>query len=342
MTARRHFIKQLSAAGLLSTMPKLLLAETKKSGDKIWACLLHLSFNFAAGIMNPKWGKGPRSEFEPEEPLWNEAIGRMSKKGVNMVVINLDDSILWDSHPEISLKNSWTPKRMHDELTKIRILGIEPIPMLNFSSTHDAWLGKYARMLSTQKYYEVCSDLINEAADLFDNPRFFHFGMDEETPRYQRHFDYIVVRQNELWWGDLYFYISEVIKRGIRPWIWSDYVWDKPEIFFKMMPKSVIQSNWYYQENFDLNQPDESNIKCIKAYIELEKEGYDQIPTGSNDQNNPKSIGNTVEFCRKNIDDKRLLGFLQTLWMPMIEKFRTPILEAIDLIGEARRKYESV
>lgn len=152
--------------------------------------------------------------------------------------------------------------------------------------------------------------------------------------------DYTVVRQNDLWWGDLYFYISEVTKRGIRPWIWSDYVWDKPDKFFKMMPKSVIQSNWYYRENFDLKQSNNSNVKCINAYISLEKEGYDQIPTGSHDQDNPKSIGNTVEFCSQHIDDKRLIGFLQTLWMPLIEKFRPPIIRGIDLIGEARRNYE--
>lgn len=342
MTNRRKLIKRISAAGTLSATPDLQYLKQKDINKKIWACLLHLSFNFAAGIMNPKWGNGPRTEFEPEESIWNDAIKRMAAQGVNMVVINLDDSILWDSHPEISLKNSWTPGRMHDELNKIRNLGIEPIPLLNFSSTHDAWLGKYARMLSTRKYYEVCHDLINEAADLFDNPRFFHFGMDEETPRYQEHFDHVVVRQNDLWWGDLYFYMSEVIKRGIRPWIWSDYIWNKPEKFFKMMPKSVIQSNWYYGENFDLEQPHESNIKGIKAYIQLEKEGYDQIPTGSNDQKNPKSIGNTVEFCRKHVNDKRLLGFLQTFWMPTIEKFSNPILQGIDLIGEARRNFEKI
>lgn len=49
-----------------------------------------------------------------------------------------------------------------------------------------------------------------------------------------------------------------------------------------------------------------------KHNIDLEAAGFDQIPTGSNDLNNPKSIGNTVDFCRKCIDDKRLLGFLQT------------------------------
>lgn len=268
----RSFIKQLSNAGIAGCASNILTSQhlaansivtpPREPSDKIWACLLHLSFNFASGIRN--WG-GIRKEFEPQESLWNDAITRMSTQGVNMAVINLDDSVLWDSHPEISLRNSWTPKRLREELEKIRKLGIEPIPMLNFSSTHDAWLGKYSRMVSTQKYYEVCKDLIAEAIDIFDNPRFFHLGMDEETYSHQSHFDYIAIRQNDLWWADLYFYLDEVMKKGSRPWIWSDYVWHHPEKFFKMMPKSVIQSNWYYGEDFDFKKIEEGRQKYIKA-----------------------------------------------------------------------------
>ncbi len=340
MINRRNFIKQLSNVGLVGCFPEMVSAMSsntiestleKKSTDKIWACLMHLSFNFAGGIRN--WG-GLRTDFEPEQSLWDDAIEMMSKQGINMVLINLDDSVCWHSHPEIALRNSWTPERMRKELAKIRKSGIEPIPLLNFSACHDAWMGEYSRMLSTQKYYKVCKDLIAEAIEIFDNPRFIHFGMDEETYEHQENFDHIIVRQDEQWWGDLYFYFSEAMIRGARPWVWADYVWHHPDMFFKMMPKSVIQSNWYYRENFDIKDT------SVKAYIDLEKEGYDQIPTASNDQNNPKSIGNTVEFCSQHISDKKLMGFLQTFWMPTIEKYREPIIQAIELTGEARRKYE--
>jgi hypothetical protein len=339
MTNTRNLIKSSSAAGTLRTLPASVWAGNGRSQDKIWACLLHLSFNFAAGILNPKWGNGPREAFEPEESIWNDAISSMADQGINMLVINLDDSVVWDSHPEISLRNSWTPQRLHEELEKIRSFKMEPIPMLNFSSTHDAWLGKYSRMLSTRKYYDVCRDLMAEAIDIFNKPRFFHLGMDEETFSHQEHFDYIVLRQDDLWWGDLYFYMGEVMKKGVRPWVWSDYVWRHPEKFFKMMPRSVVQSNCYYGENFDMKNMDASHQTYVGAYIDLEREGYDQIPTGSNDQNNSKSIGNTVDFCSRHIADNRLLGFLQTFWMPTIEAFRNPILQGIDLIGEARKSH---
>ena len=362
MTNRRNFIKQATAVGLAGCLPITISSTTALSrnntaaptppednpaSEKIWACWLHLSFNFAGGINNPRWGNGVRTEFEPEQSVWDAAIKKMAEQKINMVVINLDDSVLWKSHPEIALKNSWTPERLREELAKIRKLGIEPIPCLNFSSTHDAWLGKYSRMVSSQPYYQVCRDLIAEAIEIFDTPRFIHFGMDEETYGHQSHFDYIVIRQNEQWWGDLYFYFAEAMTRGVRPWIWSDYIWNHPDMFFKMMPKYVVQSNWYYGVEFDLDKLSAGSKKYVQAYLDLAAEGYDQIPTASNDaicygpSNNNKSIGNTVDFCSQHIDDKHLMGFLQSSWMPTIEKWKPNILLAIELAGEARRKFVS-
>lgn len=217
----------------------VLLSEKNPTDDKIWAGLLHLSFNFALGIAN--FG-GIRTEFEPKEPLWNDAITKMAQVGMNMVVLDLGDAIRYDSHPEIAVRNAWTPERLREELDKIRKLGMEPIPLLNFSTGHDAWLGKYARMVSTDSYYTVCKDLIKEVIEIFNVPRFFHLGMDEETAQNQLSvgFEHIIVRQKELWWGDFYTIVGEVLKNGSRPWVWSDYYWHNPELFLKYMPKSVI------------------------------------------------------------------------------------------------------
>ena len=223
---------------------------------------------------------------------------------------------------------------MRAQLTRMRKLGIEPVPMFNFSTTHDAWLGKYSKMVSSAKYYAVCSDLIAEAISLFDAPRFIHFGMDEERIDYQLS-DYIVIRQQETWWADLYFYIGEALKRGVRPCVWADYVWHHPDDFFKMMPKSVVQCNWWYTEKFTISDV------AIRSYLDLVREGYDVMATGSFDQENPKSIGNTVKFCAEHIDGCHLLGFIQTFWKPTIEAYRAPILEGIDLIGNARTEYEN-
>ena len=183
--------------------------------------------------------------------LWDDITQKMADVGMNLLVIDLGDGVLWDSHTEITVEGAWSRDEMKQELARLRGLGLEPIPKLNFSTAHDAWLKEYSRMVSTPKYYEVCSHLVEEVVDLFDTPRLFHLGMDEETAHHQRHFAYAVMRQHELWWHDLHFLVGEVEKHDARPWVWSDYVWLHPGEFFREMPKSVLQSNWYYAEAFD-------------------------------------------------------------------------------------------
>jgi len=297
----------------------------------IWANLLHLSYNMWADREMP----GREGEHLSARPylrfdagLWNELLRTMAAAGLNMVVIDVGDGVRYESHPEIAVRRAWTRDRLKRELAKVRRLGLEPIPKLNFSTCHDAWLGPYSRCVSSDAYYAVCRDLIAEVIELFGKPRFFHLGMDEETAAHQRHFDYAVIRQHDLWWHDFYFYVDQVEKGGARAWVWSDYMWDNPKTFFQKMPKSVLQSNWYYSPAFN------QRIPAVKAYLDLEAHGYDQAPTGSN-WSVPDNFQKTVSYCRKRIAPKRLLGFLQTSWRPTLEAFRPRQFEAIEAVGEA-------
>lgn len=335
MTARRDFLKQMSALGLLSAVPDQLFAQAAPAKEKIWACLLHLSFNMWEEYIHPKIpDRGFRPELRLSEPLWQDSLKQMVASGMNMVMIDLGDAVKYDSHPEIAVKNAWTPQRLHDELGKMRKMGLEPIPKLNFSTGHDTWMGPYSRMVSTDKYYTVCSDLIAEVSRIFNKPRFFHLGMDEETAQHQVTYEYVVIRQKELWWHDLFFLAEQVEKAGPRPWIWSDFMWHHPEEFFKKMPKSIVQSNWYYKTVFDEKNPH------VKAYLDLEAHGYDQVPCGSN-FNEPLSISATVEYCNKHVADERLMGFLQTVWKSSTETNREAILAGIELTGKAKQWFKA-
>jgi hypothetical protein len=342
MTSRRTFIKQLSAAGMLCTLPGPVVAGQGMSPGKIWAFLLHLSFNMWEEYISPhRPFRGYRPDLELSESLWKDAVDKMAGEGMNVIVIDLGDAVRYESHPEIAVHHAWTTARLGRELEKIRQMGMEPIPKLNFSAGHDTWLGEYSRMVSTKVYYDVCSDLIAEVCGLFGKPRFFHLGMDEESASHQRYQKHVVVRQNDLWWNDFLFLVSEVEKQGSRAWIWPDYMlWNTPEQFFGKMPRSVVQSNWYYGEDFELIRPDGKTHQYVKSYLDLNAHGYDQIPTGSFHAENDESIGNTVRFCTAHIEDKHLLGFLQTCWKPTIEEYRERILKGIELAGDAKRWYD--
>jgi hypothetical protein len=153
--------------------------------------------------------------------------------------------------------------------------------------------------------------------------------MDEEKASYQQSYEYVVVRQHELWWHDFMFLMDQVEKAGSRAWIWSDYVWEHQEQFVARMPKSVIQSNWYYGLPFN------REIGYVKAYHDLEDHGYDQIPTGSN-FDHPENFEKTVNYCTDHISPERLMGFLQTPWKPTLMVFRDHHIQAIDAVSIAR------
>lgn len=374
MTTRRDFIKMTAAAGIAANIPSLAFPQpnhhsftVSQESPKIWANLLHLSTNmwedhahikklvFWPDIIEEEihrddyecktcrdavaWGlRAYRPYLVHDESVWNKILKQMSTAGMNMVVIDLGDAIQYESHPEIAVKNAWSTQKLKKELAKIRKLGLEPIPKMNFATTHDAWLGEYSRMVSTKKYYEICQNLISEVIDLFDTPRFFHLGMDEETAGHQESFDYAVMRQNDLWWHDLYFFIDQTEKKGVRPWVWADYGWRYPDLFFKKMPKSVLLSNWYYESNYNLAEIKGSPKIRVEYYMKLEAAGYDQIPTGGNWLMDD-CMEATVNFCKSNIDPSRLLGFMTTTWIPTLPLCLEDHLKAVDQVEHAKKRF---
>lgn len=331
---RRQFLKVGAAASIGAAVGSKLTATaaaaetTQKAPKMIWANLVHLSFNMWYDWPAPEL-KGRYGIYDPnlrfDRTMWDDILQKMVQAGMTMVIIDLGDAVKYQSHPEIAVKGAWSVDELRKELARIRKMGLEPIPKLNFSTTHDAWLAKYSRCVSTDAYYGVCRDLIAEVIGLFDKPRFFHLGMDEENYPNQKYHEYVVIRQYDLWWRDFLFYVEQVEKGGSRPWMWSDYAWDHPDLFFKKMPKSVLQSNWYYGTF-------EKDSVAIKTYQALDEHGYDQVPTGSN-WTTPKNFGLTVDYCTKHIAPERLLGFMQTSWKPTLEACRKLNIEAIEQVA---------
>lgn len=309
--------------------------------------LLHLSYNMWGDWENPHMGKYwcARPYLRFDEKLWNDLLGVMAKRGFNQVVIDLGDGVEYQSHPEIAVKGAWSREKLRGELKKMREMGLEPIPKMNFSACHDQWLGKYCRMVSTPEYYKVVGDLIAEGMELFDQPRFFHLGMDEEEPHHQEAFQYVCSRRFDLWWHDILAMFDHLRAGGkTRPWIWSDYVWNHSDEFYARMPKDVVQSNWYrdpvrgpaksvYGGNISMD------VECCQHYVKLDKAGFEQIPTVSNWET-PANIPNTIKFCQEHCSKERVLGYILTPWRPTVEETRDRHMDAIEhfalAIGELR------
>lgn len=296
--------------------------------ERILANLVHLGMNITTR----------RAALDPlgcDDAEWKAITGRMAERGYNMIVIDLNEGVRYESHPEIAVKGAWSVGKLRSELAGLRKLGMEPIPKLNFSAMHDEWLGVYGRMLCTGEYYRVCTDLIRECVEIFDNPRFFHIGYDEEDVRNQSNHEYMVLRQGELWWHDFLWFVKTVEKAGSRTWVWSDWIWEHHEEYLKRCPRSVLQSNWYYDQGFDERAFRWPRIKC---YLDLDKAGFDQIATASNNVF-ASNAGETVEFCEKNLDDGRLKGYLMSSWRRCLPVHRARNIEAVDLMADAVEKH---
>ncbi|MFA5858709.1 MAG: Tat pathway signal protein [Elusimicrobiota bacterium] len=310
-----------------------------KPAEMIWAYLIHISYNMWCDCDAPELNKMSFAKYSPslrcDDSLWNDVTSELSKTGMNMLIIDLGDGIKYESHPEIAVENAWPVEKLKTELIRLRKLGLEPIPKLNFSTCHDAWLGKYSRMVSTDIYYGVCKDLIDEVVSIFGNPRFFHLGMDEETAAHQKYHKYALVRQYDLWWDDLYFYIAQLEKHNVRPWVWADYIWHYEDVFLNKMPKTVLQSNWYYGLDFGDTIP-----PAVKAYNILEKHKYDQVPTGSNYYiGKEENFVKTVDYCKNAISQQYLKGFMQSVWRPTLEPTRDRHFNGIECMVDAKKRF---
>lgn len=336
---RRSFMKSgaaaLAASPLLSAFANagLFAEETAKNNALVWGILLHLGHNMWGDRPGTYMGAVDHLTFE--EDLWDKLTEKASKLGLNMVVIDLGEGIQYKSHPEIAIKGAWSVEKLRGDLDRLRKLGLEPIPKLNFSSSHDLWLGQYSRMVSTPTYYQVCSDLVKEVVEIFDHPRFFHLGYDEEAYIHQDIMDleYVLIRKGELWKHDFLFFVDQCEKLDVRPWIWADYAWDHKD-FLEWAPKSIVMSNWYYEDDFD-----PKNNPTIQCYLDIDAAGYDQILTGSDIWEHVENFEKTVKFGRENLSKERVLGYLMAPWRFIESEYQELNMRSLKLIGEAIKNY---
>ena len=320
--SRRAFIggaAAIAAAPAFASKPEEFRAVFLPWGHNMWGEAL------PKGVTKIKGGYLCSDHAKFDEAMWRKLVDRLVLRKMNVAVIDLGEFPIYPSHPELAVKGSRSPDWIRGEVRRLRALGIEAIPKLNFSTAHDAWLGEYGRMVTTTPYYNACRDLIRDAAEMFDHPRFLHIGYDEERISHQKGFQ--CVRTDEVWWHDFLWFVKTVEAAGMRPWMWSDYGW-KHDDFVSKCPKSVVHNNWYYDEEldgFDLAamKPNASSRPYVELFLKLDKAGFDQVPCSSNwcsptrlkaKVKNDDCMAKMVKFCRANLSPEHLKGFLMAPW----------------------------
>ena len=309
---------------------------------KMWGVMVYLSSNQWSVEKDVNVKKCESLEFDDD--FWEYILDESEKIGINTILLDVGDGIKYEKHPEISLKDAWPRERVAMELKRCREKGITIIPKVNFASTHCFWLGEYRRMMSTNTYYRVCKDVIQEVYEAFEQPEYIHIGMDEENAEFSKNHGIAMYRQGELFWHDLKFLLDCVNETGAKPWIWHSPLFDMPEEYKAHIgaDEAVISPYYYHALNKKFYTRTDSRPEYVDYYIKeggqcshlkleyvehdpfhtnfrkmalpLMKDGYKYIPCPSVFNHCDRNTHDMLEYFKTNAPDEQIIGYLTAPW----------------------------
>ncbi|MBE6590486.1 MAG: hypothetical protein E7646_00420 [Ruminococcaceae bacterium] len=313
--------------------------------EKLWTYLIHLNANmWPGGDPESRIYLDPNADFYAaseklslEWDKFNQTLEYLPTQGINTLIIDLGNAIKYDCHPEIAMKEGLSKDEAKKLCDKVRALGMEPVPKLNFSCCHDPWLRKYSYMVGTEEYAKVCNELIDETCEIFD-AKYFHLGLDEENFALQGAYGIRHVRGAHFWWRDAHRLFERCEHNNARPWVWSDDYWYHPEEFKKNMPKSVLQSNWNY-DNISFGEKNGTyRKKEFQYYVDLDRLGYDQVPTCST-WASATNTDATFRMCKNDLSEEHFLGIMTAPWTNCQGSTNLLCLQEAKRFGLAKKKY---
>lgn len=310
------------------------------NNDKIWAFLIHLGSNMWAK-KGTTWGRKIHPEdFSYKETMfcdkevWRKVTDFLPSCGINTLLIDIGEGLLLDSHPEIAVPGAWTKSELKAEIRRLKEIGITCIPKYNFSCRHNAWMGEWAYRVGTPEFYDMCKDIIEEVIDVFDTPKFFHLGLEEEESTNEHEIN--VCRSPKRKYKDALMLFDVCRSKGVRPWIWLDEeTFGGRENLSENLPKDVVVSVWYYGTVHNTGKEETANsmVRLIKVIDEL---GYDQIPTSStwSWHCNSKDM---MTYCKMYCNNGSIIGHMTASWMLTTECKLYALLNDAYTFGWARR-----
>lgn len=335
---------------------------------KMWAIMVYLG--------EKMWARSPEKlRFDME--VWNKIVDKALAEGLDTIVLDCGEGIKYKSCPQLAVEGSFTPEEWNKEVKRVKALGLDIIPKLNFSAAHDLWFEEYGReKISTPEYYEVCKNLINELYEIFDSPEYIHLGLDEESPDIaspENHF-----RVGKKYLEDYKYLVDCVKETGATPCFWNSPFLHYEEAYDYFDTDCVIYSEMYYtfkkEEWTKVSEQDEwvrnyyaNDFRKREAYSKyVEKYGDTPIEYVEQDPVVEKTIRKreeyaakgykfvaamsnifiktndraTVEYYHNSPIEDSVAGYFACPWVPTVKgKSEEAILEEIELLGAAKREF---
>ena len=309
--------------------------------------------------------------------VWCNIVDKCTHYKFDTIVLDLLDGLNYTGYPELWIEGGWSHDRLKDEVKRVKALGLNIIPKLNFSAGHDLWFEEYGReKMSTPEYYEVCKNLINELYEIFDSPEYIHLGLDEESPDIATPENFY--RTGKKYLEDYKYLVDCVKETGATPCFWNspflhyeeayDY-FDTDCVIYSEMYYTFKKEEWtkisdqdqwvkdYYAGPFKTREfyadyvakygdvpieyveQDPVVEKTIRKREEYAARGYKFVAAMSNIfiKTNDRA---TVEYYHDSPIESSVAGYFACPWVPTIKgDSEKAILEEIELLGAAKREF---
>ena len=280
----------------------------------------------------------------PADPsLCRELIDTLAAHGGNVLQLEIEKAVRYDSHPEVSAEWAMSKKDLRALVQHAKELGLTAMPLLPtlghvvyITQAHPEIL-ESSRTIdvycpSNDASYRICCDLIDELLEIFE-PEVFHITHDEVVTHYDltRRMPVFVCPRcrtrtaAELFAEDVGRYREYLQERGCRTMIWADGLLDPgrfqgqgcalegnafggpPDNLHEavdLLPRDVLMQVWNYQPQ--TTYPHVNHL--------LDK-GFEVVASPSHGPN----VYLTAVYLT-GVEHANLLGMIQTVWSRILRE----------------------
>jgi hypothetical protein len=203
---------------------------------------------------DPSWMQRKATEERFDLRTGLKVVDAMADVGMNLLVIDIEDGVVFKSHPELRRRYSVPMAQLETLARAARERGIDVVPKLNFSKSHrhlhDEWLRPHTHpenwLQGRRSYWRTARDVIAEAVRACQPRRFFHIGMDEDHSRSLRQYVEDIERLRRI-----------LRAHKLRPVVWNDSCFEGQDVTAEVhgeksraaegrLPKNVVHVLWDY------------------------------------------------------------------------------------------------
>jgi hypothetical protein len=265
---------------------------------------------------DPVWIKNKDKEKPFDLELGLEIVDAVAEAGMNLLMIDVKDGVVYTSHPELKRHYSQPISILTKLRERAKARGLEMAVKLNFSQSavhqHNHWFRPHNDLFDNDEYWQKGFEVIDELIAMLKPRRFFHVGMDEDHSRSYSQYVRAIERLR-----------TGLMQRELRTVIWNDSAchWPHADIHREKslyaeerIPHDIIEVLW------DYGSWDESALKRIADCK------FDLWGAPGTDPQQVTTMRNNLLACGGT-------GILLTRWIPCIPENRESLLDHVRKLG---------